>query len=286
MSYPITLKTLAALCAGVLWLASGSITAQSEQDTRLVSAQEDSSPQTNNCFEDFFLGSGPNYFRVCVSPHGNLPFVWSPAGYQHISPPGDEGYVVCGTGVATAYDAGPAESGWQASGITQPGGAHTYPLIITRQSVDGKLELKQTIDINLAEKEILITMALKNISGAQITDVKLARYFNGDISRYNLGGTQNFPDIYDRDADSVWGKDDGAGPGHHSLTLAALTLGQSHTAAVETFADYNNTRSTCTPVAVATVPTSPGDYTGRLTYNLGTLNAGATKTVKFIYRRS
>lgn len=286
MLHLTTPKTLMALFACLLLLASGSVATRSGQELKPTSSEQINSPTTSGCYEDFFLGSGPNYFRVCVSPHGNISYLWSPAGYYHINV-GNEGYVVCGTGVATAYDAGNVESGWnQAANIVQPGGPHTYPIITTRQSTDGKLELKQTIDINLAEKEILITMALKNISGAQITNVKLARYFDGDISHYSRGGGQDFPDIYDRDADAVWGKDDGAGPGHHSLTLAALTLGQSHTAAVETAADYQNTRSTCTPAAVPTVPTSPGDYTGRLTYNLGTLNAGATRTVKFIYRRS
>ena len=287
MSRPMILKTPVALCFVILLLACNSVMAQSRQKAQPLSPQESSSPQTFECVpeQDFFFGTGPTFFRFCVSKHGNIVYLFSPAAYLHLV--GEEGYVACGTGASNAYDAGMVEAGWGESNISQPGGSLTLPLIITRQSLDGNFELKQTIDSNRNEKEILITMELKNISAGQLTNVKLARYFNGDISRYLVGSAppDNTDDIYDRDSDSVWGKDNGAGPGHHSLTLATLTFGQSHSAAVETYADWSATKSTCTPVA-ASVPTSPGDYTGRLTYNLGTLNAGASRIVKFIYRRS
>lgn len=95
----------------------------------------------------------------------------------------------------------------------------------------------------------------------------------------------NTDDIYDRDTDAVWGKDNGAGANHHNISLVAQTPGQSHSAAVETKTNFDTTEATCAPIEMA-VPTAPGDYTGRLTYNLGTFNAGVSRTVKFIYRRT
>lgn len=279
-------KTLAALCFCILLLACASSMGQSGRQIPKAAPPRGDSPETTDCIAELMFGTGQNFFHICISSHGNIATIRSPAGYAHIiQGDDDEGYVVCGTGADNSYDSGPAEEGWGPSTISQPGGANTFPLTITRQTFDAKFELEQTFDWNPQEREILITMALKNISGAQITDIKLARYFDGNISRImNSLPHDNTDDIYDRDADAVWGKDNGAGAGHHMLMLAAQTLGLSHTAAVETIADFTATRATCTPVPVP-VPTAPGDYVGRLTYNVGTLNPGVRRVVKYIYRR-
>ena len=277
-------KTLLALFACILLLASGSFIKQSGQARQTTSTAPSDCPPTNFDTQEFNFGTGQNFFSLRLSTDGTILWIRSPNQITHIDQ--EEGYVVCGTGVATAYDAGfNNEGGWGQSTVMQCGGPGTLPLIFTRQTLDGTLELKQTIDWNPQEKEVFITMTLKNISGAQLTNVKLARYFNGDISRVNNSFViDNDDDIYDRDTDAVWGKDNGAGAGHHSIVLLAQTPGLSHTPVVETKANFDITKSTCTPIAEP-VPTAPGDYTGRLTYNLGTFNPGVSRTVKYIYRR-
>jgi hypothetical protein len=286
MLHLATSKTLLALFACILLVASGSFIKQSGQARQTTSDAPSSCPPTTfDEFREFNFGTGQSFFSIRLSDDGNIIWLRSPNQITHIDD--QEGYVVCGTGVATAYDANwfNDESGWGQSSVMQCGGPGTLPITVTRQTLDGTLELKQTIDWNPQEKEVFFTMTLKNISGAQLTNVKLARYFNGDISRVNNSpGVDNDDDIYDRDTDAVWGKDNGAGAGHHSVVLLAQTPGLSHTAAVESKASFDITKSTCTPIAEP-VPTAPGDYTGRLTYNLGTFNPGVSRTVKYIYRR-
>ncbi|MGB7922626.1 MAG: hypothetical protein WCF57_05220 [Pyrinomonadaceae bacterium] len=279
----ITSKSLLALCACILLLVSGSFIKQSARAIQPTSTAQGDCPPIFFDEEEFDFGTGQGFFSLRLSSDGNIRWIRSPNQITHIDD--QEGYVVCGTGVATAYDAGFIDSGWSQSTVMQCGGPGTLPMIFTRQTLDGTLELQQIIDWNPQEKEVFITMTLKNISGAQLTNVRLARYFNGDISRVNNSPfTDAIDDIYDRDTDAVWGKDNGAGANHHNISLLAQTAGLSHTAAVESKANYDTTKTTCEPIPEA-VPTAPGDYTGRLTYNLGTFNVGVSRTVKYIYRR-
>ena len=281
MKHTLTSVSLLICCVGLLILASQPAMAQSDSAAQAI--KESNSPDNTACGagKTFTFGAGLNFFTFCLSDHGNILQLQSPVNFRHITV--REGYVVCGTGAATAFDAGDTEGGWGTANISQPGGANTLPVTITRNSTDGKFELKQTFDWNPAQKEITITMVLKNLSASSISNVKLARHFDADLSS-SLSTSDGGDDIYNRDTDSVWGKDNGAGVGHHGVALTALSFAISRSTAVETFGDYVNTRSTCTPIA-ASVPTAPGDFTGRLTYNLSTLAAGTSRTVKVIYRR-
>jgi hypothetical protein len=168
---------------------------------------------------------------------------------------------------------------------SQPGGANTLPLTITRTTSDGKFELKQVFEWDGKEREVNVTMALKNLSGGTVTGVRLSRYFDG-----NIGNSPN-NDRYAATSDSVWAWDDtkGAG-GQRGLMLTALSSGYLHTLAVEKASDWTllnagaQTARACAPAEVAT-PTAPGDYVGRLTYKLGTFRAGESKSVKMQYKR-
>lgn len=283
MKRTLTSISLLICCAGLLTLASQSAAlAQSESAPPAI--KDINSPASTICGagRTFMFGAGAYLFKFCISDHGNILELQSPANFTQIGI--REGYVACGTGAANAYDTGSDESGWGASTITQPGGANTLPVTIKRQSTDGKFELTQTFTADSAQKEITITMVLKNISAASITNVKLARYFDGDLSG-SLNNGDAGDDIYNRDTDSVWGKDNGAGVGHHGLALTALSFAQSRSMAVESYGNFSMASfGNCSPFA-ENVPTAPGDYVGRLTYNLSTLAAGVSKTVKVIYRR-
>jgi hypothetical protein len=91
---------------------------------------------------------------------------------------------------------------------------------------------------------------------------------------------------YNETLDSVDGRHEASGNGH-GLMLTALTFGLVDSGpgdvAIEAYLDWS--RETCLPWTGQVGPTPPGDYVGRITYTLGTINAGASKTVKFLYRR-
>jgi hypothetical protein len=238
-------------------------------------------------------GNGEQRFAFNISEHGNLRSLQSPANLHHIS--NREGYALCSNGAA-AFDDGETDAGWNAPVVSQPGGANTLPLTITRYTSDGRLELKQLFEWDAKEREVAITMTVKNISGASVAGVKLSRYFDGDIdtSVHPDYGAQGdllaHDDRYAATSNSVWGWDDGAGARHHGLMLTAISAAYPNSASVEKFSDWASTGAgartarTCTPVSQAS-PTAPGDYVGRLTYSFGTLAAGASRIVKVQYKR-
>lgn len=279
-----TLTSMTILILGAtLFILAFHPAARTQMKSMPEAIKESNAPENFACGagKTFTFGAGLDLFKFCLSDHGNILQLQSPANFRHITT--KEGYVVCGGGT-NAYDAGIAEGGWEAAtAISQPGGANTLPVTITRASVDGKFQLKQTFDWNPAQKEITVTMVLKNISGASIANVRMARYFDGDLSS-NLSSIDPTDDIYNGSDDSVLGKDNGVGAGHYGIMLTNLGFAQLHAPAVEKFDDFVTTRSTCTPTE-ADVPTAPGDYTGRMTFPLGTIAAGTTKTVKVLYRR-
>jgi hypothetical protein len=117
-------------------------------------------------------------------------------------------------------------------------------------------------------------MTLKNTSGSQnYTDVELARYFDGDIDS-STGG-----DRYNRTFDSVHAQEST----FDNLMLTALTFNTAHLTAVHTFGSWNRAVTT---QASAAVPTAAGDFVGRITYQLGTVNSNTQRVVKFLYKRS
>ena len=120
-------------------------------------------------------------------------------------------------------------------------------------------------------------MTLKNVSNATQSNVTLARYFHGAFDK------DTGDDKYYRTPDTVSGKDG------YGVMLTAQTFGTGHTIAVEKFQDWNpagggGTARGCTAIGQPT-PTAPGDFVGRVTYYIGTINPGSSKTLRVVYRR-
>jgi hypothetical protein len=68
--------------------------------------------------------------------------------------------------------------------------------------------------------------------------------------------------------------------------LSALTLGTNHTTLVEPRLEWTDfTRPSCIPGGGLATPTTVQDLAMRVFYNLGGLNAGQSKAVKFEYGR-
>jgi hypothetical protein len=126
-------------------------------------------------------------------------------------------------------------------------------------------------------------MTVKNISASSITGISLSRYFDPDMNN------DSDDDYLDRGPDSVWARD--ATETHrYGLVLTALSANYVHAAYIEFYSDWNpygNTHdaTACYPVAETAPQSGLNDYVGRLTYKLGAIGPGATKTVKVVYRR-
>jgi hypothetical protein len=275
-----------------LFIATGAFVALVIASGRVVSADD-------ACLATFASGTGPNRMVFCVSRHGNVVRFESPAGAEHLRF-GDvgEGYALCSketeSGEVHGFDAGFAESGFGAEVVSQPKGANTFPLTITRNTVDGVFQLKQTFSRDTNEKDVTITMTVTRLTASSYPGVILTRYFDGDLD--NAADD----DIYDLSADSVWGRDDGKAPQleiRNALMLSVLAGSNvpPHTNYVETWADWHPTLPGGLQTArlceigslwpTGGLPTAPGDYVGRIALNLGEIAVGKSKTVKMVYRR-
>jgi hypothetical protein len=131
---------------------------------------------SNICHTTLTSGSGATFFRFCISNHGNLLTFEAPLGNDHIAA---EGYALCHANATTVdgYDTGGSEAGCGAPTITQPNGANTLPLSITRSC--GCLRLKQDFARDTPERDVTITMTVTNICTATLQNVYVSRYFDG-----------------------------------------------------------------------------------------------------------
>jgi hypothetical protein len=230
-------------------------------------------------------GSFDNFLKICVSERGTISHFESPQGHVHIN--GREGYVACADNnpkVAVGFDAFVAEAGWGAPSVSQPNGAGTFPMIISRSSVDGRLQLKQTFTANAAELGMDIKMDVKNISAALVRGVQVDRYFDGDID-----GTASNDSWRVSSERSVWGFRNLESM--LALSIKGLAPALPHAGfgpAAEFFSEWNPTGTfqaarTCSPF------NHPGfdlrDGVGRMQAFLGDINPGQTKSVTFRYRR-
>jgi hypothetical protein len=133
----------------------------------------------------FASGTGATRFEVRVSNHGNLSSFESPAGAEAVSA-GREGYAVCsfssaGGDVVHGHDTGDVAAGFGPATIVQPNPG-AFPLTVTRNTTDGKFRLKQVWNQpDAVEKDITVTMTLKNTSNATIGGVALSRSGDYDV---------------------------------------------------------------------------------------------------------
>ena len=230
-------------------------------------------------FRSFTSGTGLTLFKFTLSTHGNIIDLESPAGYHHLED--IEGYVVSmntSIGVIRYYDAGFVEAtgcsgnirSWSPTVVES--GLNANGTTLTRSTCDGAWQLTQTFTRNAINHELTITMTLRNTSGFNYTGVQLARYFDGNIDN------DYSDDVFTRSFDSVEGRDSTI----DVLALTALSFNLDHTTAIHTFNGWDPSVATQSSLAS---PTAVGDYVGRVTYNLGTINNGTQKIVKVLYKR-
>jgi len=260
---------LAGLLIGQLNQASGAT--QPAAGARPVNA----ATTTLGCFSS---GAGATYFQVCVSNEGNVLSIQAPSG-NSIKGSTLEGYELCDVAGLHGYDAGSGgTSGFGSATITEPGGANTLPLTISRKTNDGEYRLTQTFALDGVERDFTITMAVKNLTSSSVAGVRLVRYFVSAIDG------DSGDDVYDDSTDSVWGRDvAGIGTSGHGLSLSVLSLKTTHNTYVSTSSNVGSNVNTC-GVSSVSGPTAPGDFGGVVLNDIGSIAAGASKTVKLVYR--
>lgn len=276
------------LCSVIYLFTSQSTAAQSVGESQAQVTTNDSIGESDACHTTVVFGSGADKFKICITEHGNLFDLESPAGFEHATPNAidssfGDGYMLCSTGGNHGFDVGSVEGGWGAPAIIQPGGPNTLPLTVTRTTIDGKFQLKQTFEWAKTRKEMIVTMALKNVTASSIKGVQLARYFEGNLSH------EPDDDILDAGTDSVRGRESRSKAGHQGLMLTALSFNQPHKAVAERFENWTpvsmeGTARRCTPFPQLT-PTNPEGFVERLTFNLGTIKARASKKISVLYKR-
>ena len=241
---------------------------------------------SSHCFSTHVSGSGPHALKICITEGGFLRHVESPAGVEHL---GGEGYAVCSQGGAMVH--GYAWEGFGPPIISQPHGANTLPLTITRDTTDGVFRLTQVFTRDATEPGVTITMTLTNLSSVSRSDVRLDRYFSGTLGGSPAG------DRFARTVAAVWGWDDGTG---HELMLTTLSPHFTPLTAVEYRSTWREggemipgTHAGCVPSAEPT-PTEPWPaneplhdpgYAGRLTTRMDAFAPGQSKTITLQYRR-
>jgi hypothetical protein len=228
----------------------------------------------------FASDSGANFLGVKVSDHGNLMSFESPQGQEQVFD-GQEGYAVCNSGGGSfGHDTGSVESGFGPPTFSQPNGAGTFPLTVTRKTTDGKLKLTQVWNKpDPVEKDVTVTMTVTNLSSNPLFGLGLSR--SGDFDIGNSGVDQGA-----KTADSAWqwnDADSSADTPPGGTMLTALTPGTKHVAQMDARAEWLNAgRTKCFDGSVIT-PTSTQDLAMRMAYTLGDFNGGQSKTVKFEY---
>ena len=237
----------------------------------------------------FASGAGVSRLEVKVSNHGNMTSFLSPTGSEDVFG-GQEGYSLCTGGgsetVVHGHDTGSVEGGFGSPVIQQPT-AGKFPVTITRKTSDGKFELKQVwANPDFAEREVTVTMTVKNTSGVAVPSVRLSRQGDFDVGA-------NSPNYGGATRNSAWVWNDAWGDRQIENIKTGLMV-SSGSLAVEHWPevglvddnDWAVYRSECVALSGAGTPVAARqDLTLRLTYTLGSLAPGGSKTVKFVYSR-
>jgi hypothetical protein len=274
-------RRLAVVLASGALIALGALTAASAQaDKRLERGSGGPGAQSLDCnLGTFTSGSGENLFSFCVSDHGNVNLLTTPAGFRHLDPAYNgfgftEGYILCDDLLHAYIDLGLQEFSFAGTTIvTQPGGPGTLPLTIDRDTSDGKYTLRQSYAFSTTRKALVITERVFNHDTARRT-LRIERF--GDF------GIDNNPadDTGLATADSAGQLNPDSG---HGVFLT--TEHPNYSAVHETSIDqFNPSVNVCSHQHNAT-PTAAGDWISRFAFPGRGINPGNSSTLIFVYQR-
>jgi hypothetical protein len=217
-------------------------------------------------------GSGATKYRVCVSAAGNLVEFQTPAGEALIHPTFYEGYHLCSDSTI-AYD----HSINAVSGFAAPVLADASPLTINRTTSNGVFTVTQIFQPNPTERDLKITMKVKNNSGVTQTNVSIGRGWDAGTGTTEkvfgggYGGSVMF--VYSLSGYGLM------------LTLLSVPFHHATYRAYTLWASHRGTMAMCAPSFAGFAAEFWQDWFATGTYGLGTIAPGATKTVILSYRK-
>jgi len=239
-------------------------------------------PSSAVAFRTFSAGAGLTLFRWTVTTHGNIIRLESPAGFEHLGTGSrGEGYAVSmntAIGIVRYFDAGYVEGAGCAGNVRSwspvvfETGLSAAGTTLIRDTCDGVWRLTQTFSRNAINHELTVSMSLRNLTIFNYPSVRLDRYFDGDLDGDILD------DTYSRTLDAVAGQDGIL----DNLSLTAISFNVPHSTAIHSFGGWV---PSITNQASLGSPVGPGDFVGRVSYLLNTINSGAAKTAKVLYKR-
>jgi hypothetical protein len=219
-------------------------------------------------------GAGATKFRVCVSTAGNIIEFETPAGDTLINPTFYEGYHLCSASIV-AYD----HSSNAVAGFGAPVLVDTSPLTINRTTSNGVFTVTQIFQPDTTEKDLKVTMKVKNNSAVPQTDVGIGRGWDAGIGLEEIGYSHlGYSVMMHYPASFV----------NSGLTLTALST-TSRSTFLSTYAIWRDavrgTASMCPQGGTAVDTNLKADLFAFVSYDLGNIAPGATKTVIFSYRK-
>ena len=253
--------TLAVTAAGLALVAPFAVASASPQTAKPAGP----TPAVDTCVNS---GAGATLIHYCITPNGTVSSFRTGLSSESIAIGVTvEGYVVCSTGGSNAFDITHGASGFGA-----PIQTAVNPLTISRTTTDGRFNLSQQFFTDTQNGGVRIQMTLKNLTGATITGVKLARVgdidANGFVTNAGILG-----------GDSVTQTAAGVG-----VSMRSLTYPTPHLVTLENFSGIDT--PSCNPVLPVASPTASDDLGGRIAFTFGNLNAGVSKLAKVAYIRA
>jgi hypothetical protein len=241
-----------------------------------AAAQKEGGNESSTCISTQTSGSGEALFATCVTNTGNVTKFVTPSGVSNLH--GDS-YAICdqetgaGMSLARAY----SREGNIELNFAAPS-SHTTTSNV-RKTADGRYTLTQSFARDAPEKQLVITMTLKNNGPGPVTNVRIARFVDIDAGGNAIG------DVFSKSLDSVTGVE--ATPGQeHGMMVGVLTPEISHVTQIVSYSDFSTAEyKYCAPTAPYASPTTDGDWVAFVRFDLGTMAAGASRTVKLFYRR-
>ena len=254
----------AALLAAILTSPAAAQTV-SEPGRGLFKDDPSEGQEAGGCVQ---AGTGQGYFKTCTTGFGTLHEIRSPFGATDVLQ--IDGYALC-----SAFGVHGVEAGFYGStGFLTP--TTSTPTSNVRRTSDGRFQVTQTFLRDAVEKEIIITVTIRNLTTSSIPGVRFSRFFDADIVDTNdyAGAAKESAFIWDR-----YSLEPGRG-----LELSARTYTFPTEAHITDIANFNPLASGCTAPVSWGNPGALKDWTARVTYTIGTIAAGASKIVKFVYR--
>lgn len=257
---PSIKKMMFALVAMVM-LGFGPTLAGAQENAPEVQTESATPLASAACRNTFAGGSGDGRFVWCFTNNGNITSFEHPVGARHLLVGAYvEGYTLCSGATVLAADNASSDFGW---------GVSTYPsgTKVLRSTTSGQFKLEQTFTQNPTEKIVSISMKLTNTGGSTVSNIRLMRHADFDVN-----DTVN-NDYWFYSARSVTATD------INQISLKTVVGTPAPNIGIIPFSSALPT--SCTPSSLP--QGSFGDNMAFATYDLGTLNPGQSKTVKFVY---